>query len=87
MLIATAINITRLLAWSGGQEFLAVLPGCDLPKACIVAERIRTRVAAHWFAGQAGLHVTVQLEGLPPLFPPRVTEAVRFSSIAARPLC
>lgn len=44
-----------LLARSGGEEFLAVLPGARLSDACAVAERMRERVE------QAGLGATVSI--------------------------
>ncbi len=47
----------------GGEEFVVVMPDTDIALARIVAERIRSEVAAHPFiiAGRATLPVTVSL--------------------------
>jgi two-component system cell cycle response regulator len=47
----------------GGEEFVVVMPDTDVALARIVAERIRSEVAAHPFiiAGKATLPVTVSL--------------------------
>jgi len=33
----------------GGEEFIAILPGTDLAGASLLADRIRSRIAAHEF--------------------------------------
>jgi diguanylate cyclase (GGDEF)-like protein len=43
---AAAIRAGDVLARIGGEEFAAVLPGADLPRAVEVAERIRAALAA-----------------------------------------
>jgi diguanylate cyclase (GGDEF)-like protein len=47
----------------GGDEFVAVLSGCDLPTARIVAERIRASVEKHAFLADEDLniHFTVSI--------------------------
>ena len=46
----------------GGEEFLLVLPNCELPEAALVAERVRTAVAADPISvGTIGLPLTVSL--------------------------
>jgi diguanylate cyclase (GGDEF)-like protein len=51
-----------LIGRYGGEEFLAVLPGCDIQRACQVAERMRQAVAAEPVdAGGVAVPVTVSL--------------------------
>jgi len=54
----------------GGEEFIALLPGCDLVEALAVAEKLRAAVATHDFAHgrptTASLGVAVWREGQPP---------------------
>ena len=46
----------------GGEEFLIVLPGCDLADACAQAERVRESIAATPLtAGRASLRVTCSI--------------------------
>ena len=46
----------------GGEEFLLVLPNCELPEAALVAERVRTAVAGDPISvGTIGLPLTVSL--------------------------
>jgi diguanylate cyclase (GGDEF)-like protein len=46
----------------GGEEFLMLAPGCDLPSAALVADRIREAVAAGTIrAGEIELRVTVSV--------------------------
>ena len=53
VLVAVATTTRRctrtedLVGRFGGEEFCAILPGADLPKALEIAERIRAEVAAH----------------------------------------
>jgi diguanylate cyclase (GGDEF)-like protein len=51
-----------LIGRYGGEEFLMLVPGCDLPAAALVADRIREAVAAAPIkAGENELRVTVSL--------------------------
>jgi diguanylate cyclase (GGDEF)-like protein len=52
------LRLGDVAARVGGEEFLVLLPGSDLPGATKVAERIRSGIAA---AAPAGLTVTVSL--------------------------
>lgn len=45
----------------GGEEFLVICPGSDLPGSIGVAERVREAVAEHEFGGTLDRHVTVSL--------------------------
>lgn len=46
----------------GGEEFLMVLPGCDLADACSQAERLREAIAASSFScGSESLQVTISV--------------------------
>jgi diguanylate cyclase (GGDEF)-like protein len=46
----------------GGEEFLILVPGCDLPSAALVADRIREAVAAGTIkGGEIELRVTVSV--------------------------
>ena len=46
----------------GGEEFLLVLPNCELPEAALVAERVRSAIAAAPISvGTIGLPLTVSL--------------------------
>jgi diguanylate cyclase (GGDEF)-like protein len=59
---AAALRAGDVLARVGGEEFAALLPGADLPRAIEVAERIRARVAAEPVeAAGRPLAVTVSL--------------------------
>lgn len=44
----------------GGEEFLIVLPGCDVPTATVLAERLRNHVACKPFQTEEG-QITVTL--------------------------
>jgi diguanylate cyclase (GGDEF)-like protein len=59
---AGALRAGDLLARIGGEEFAAVLPGADLPRAAEAAERIREAVAAEPIAaGGLSLAITVSV--------------------------
>ena len=44
----------------GGEEFVVILPDCDLDEAAVIAERIRSSIADHEFPMLGG-NVTVSL--------------------------
>ncbi|MCO4760353.1 MAG: GGDEF domain-containing protein [Myxococcales bacterium] len=52
---------TDVLARVGGEEFVMLMPGSDLPTATAVAERIRAAVEAraHYLRGGKTIHVTL----------------------------
>jgi diguanylate cyclase (GGDEF)-like protein len=58
----------------GGEEFLIVLPGCELPGGIALAERIRNAIEAESFlAGDTEIRLTCSLGAacaIPPLIPP-----------------
>ena len=59
-LLRQQLRNTDLLARTGGEEFLAVLPGTPPTRAQEVCERIRAQVQAHDWSGLApGLQVTL----------------------------
>lgn len=59
-LLRQQLRATDLLARTGGEEFLAVLPGTPPVRALEVCERIRAQVQAHDWAGLSpGLQVTL----------------------------
>ena len=64
----------------GGEEFLMVLPGCDLPQGLVLAERIRDAIGAQCFlAGNTEVSLTCSLGAacaIPPHIP-RADELVR----------
>jgi diguanylate cyclase (GGDEF)-like protein len=45
----------------GGEEFVALLPECDLDGALLVAERLREAVMHHTFIAGGGLHLTCSI--------------------------
>ena len=57
----------------GGEEFLMVLPGCELPGGLMLAERIRDAIGAECFrAGDAEIRLTCSLGAacaIPPAIP------------------
>jgi len=57
----------------GGEEFLIVLPGCDLSSGLALAERVRHAIAAECFrAGEAEIKLTCSLGAacaIPPAIP------------------
>jgi two-component system cell cycle response regulator len=57
----------------GGEEFLMVLPGCELPAGLALAERIRDAIDAECFrAGDAEIKLTCSLGAacaIPPAMP------------------
>jgi diguanylate cyclase (GGDEF)-like protein len=53
----------------GGDEFVAVLSGCDLPTAQAVAERIRQSVEAQSFIASEGLNIKITVTIGVALFP------------------
>ncbi|MBT9489013.1 MAG: GGDEF domain-containing protein [Rubrivivax sp.] len=68
-LLRQQLRNTDLLARTGGEEFLAVLPGASPARALEVCERIRAQVQAHDWSGLApGLQVTLSagLASAPP---------------------
>ena len=58
--LTEAVRSYDLVGRWGGEEFLVVLPGDDLPAALAVAERIRTRIAQADLALQDGEPVLLQ---------------------------
>jgi two-component system cell cycle response regulator len=59
----------------GGEEFLMVLPGCELPAGVMLAERIRDAIATECFrAGEAEIRLTCSL-GAACAIPPAVPHA------------
>jgi diguanylate cyclase (GGDEF)-like protein len=61
-LLRDSVRAGDLLARTGGEEFLAVLPDADPGRAQKVFERVRTCVEAHdWQALAPGLQVTVSI--------------------------
>ena len=58
----------------GGEEFLMVLPGCELPGGLVHAERIRNAIGAECFrAGDVEISLTCSLGAacaMPPAMPP-----------------
>lgn len=58
----------------GGEEFLMVLPGCELPGGLMLAERIREAIEAECFrAADIEIKLTCSLgaaSAIPPAFPP-----------------
>lgn len=61
-LLRQQLRTTDLLARTGGEEFLAVLPGTPPARALEVCERIRAQVQAHDWSGLApGLQVTLSV--------------------------
>jgi len=59
----------------GGEEFLMVLPGCELPGGLILAERIRDAIGTECFqAGDTEIRLTCSL-GLACAIPPAMPQA------------
>ena len=59
----------------GGEEFLMVLPGCELPRGLALAERIRDAIADDCFhAGDAEIRLTCSL-GAACVIPPEIPQA------------
>ncbi|MGA2576941.1 MAG: diguanylate cyclase [Bryobacteraceae bacterium] len=59
----------------GGEEFLMVLPGCDLPAGLVLAERIRAAIDAECFrAGDVEIRLTCSL-GAAAAIPPAIPQA------------
>ncbi len=54
-----SIRDTDILGRWGGEEFIAILPMSGLADAAAIAERLRTRVRAHAFAG--GVRITASI--------------------------
>jgi len=69
----------------GGEEFLIVLPGCELPGGLTHAERIRQAIAAEPFpVGDTEINLTCSLGAacvIPPLIP-RADDLVREADVA-----
>jgi diguanylate cyclase (GGDEF)-like protein/PAS domain S-box-containing protein len=58
------LRTTDIVGRYGGDEFLAVMPGCDLDTACALAEKLRRAIEERCTitAGEAaGLHITVSV--------------------------
>jgi diguanylate cyclase len=55
-----------VLARHGGEEFVIVLPGMELPRAAEVCERLRERVAAYGWPVRGGLTISIGLAASPP---------------------
>ncbi|MDN4479943.1 histidine kinase N-terminal 7TM domain-containing diguanylate cyclase [Demequina muriae] len=61
-ILAAGIRDGDVVARSGGEEFILVLPGATKKQAAVRAEELRARCSTHEFATEAGpLHVTVSL--------------------------
>jgi diguanylate cyclase (GGDEF)-like protein len=58
-----ALRKIDALARFGGDEFVAMLPGCDAPALGSVAEKLRGAVANRRPTGPRGAHVTVSIGG------------------------
>jgi diguanylate cyclase (GGDEF)-like protein len=66
----SAIRAYDSLGRYGGEEFLAVLPACDLPSAANHAERLREAVASSPFAlPQQQIFVTCSIGAVSSSFP------------------
>jgi diguanylate cyclase (GGDEF)-like protein len=68
VLAGVALDISKLIRQTdmacryGGEEFSVILPKCDTAGAQLMAERIRSALAAHQFSTCAGVHsVTVSI--------------------------
>lgn len=57
--IRGAVRASDLACRTGGEEFVVVLPGTDLPTAERVADRIRKTVAAKSFLAAPGQHLPI----------------------------
>lgn len=76
-----------LLARHGGEEFLALLPECDLKAAAEVAERVRHAIESSEFALENGevLRVTASFgcaSGEAPISSPMIPELIRRADLA-----
>jgi diguanylate cyclase len=60
--LAETVRRSDVVARWGGEEFALLLPGCDIERASVVAEKVRTAIVAHdWSDTVPGLHVTVSV--------------------------
>lgn len=68
--IRNAVRSRDIVTRFGGEEFVVVLPHCDMPTAMQIAERIRLQVydlkIPHMFNAKVATHVTVSI-GVAPL--------------------
>ncbi len=55
--ILTSVRDTDMVARYGGDEFVAILPQTPLEQAARVAERMRERIAGHFFTGGRGMRL------------------------------
>ncbi|MBA3712228.1 MAG: GGDEF domain-containing protein [Pyrinomonadaceae bacterium] len=55
--ILASVRDTDMVARYGGDEFVAILPETPLEQAARVAERVRERIAGHFFTGGGGLQL------------------------------
>ncbi|MCV6589400.1 MAG: DUF484 family protein [Marinobacterium sp.] len=53
-LLRSAVRKTDLVARYGGEEFAILLPGCEKPQACELAERLRGQIQALIFRSESG---------------------------------
>lgn len=58
LVLQEVLRPTDTLGRWGGEEFLALLPGADLPHALDMAEQVRAGIAARVFAVAGGLRLT-----------------------------
>jgi diguanylate cyclase (GGDEF)-like protein len=57
--ILSSIRDTDAVARYGGDEFVIVLPDTGVELACTVAERIRGKIARHFFTGGRNLKLSL----------------------------
>ena len=60
-LVRSCLRSVDTLGRWGGEEFLALLPQTNEQAALVVAERIRSEIAAHVFSAGGGMHLTSSL--------------------------
>lgn len=57
--LRASVRVVDILCRYGGEEFAAILPHTDWQRACVVAERIRSAVAATFFDLGGGIRVAI----------------------------